>query len=121
MRILVVDDDPDIRLVVSVVLSREPGWEVREADGVEAGVRMGLEEPPDVVLLDLFLGDASGLEVLERLGAEPSTRDVPVIFLTGKDARRDELLERGAAGVVSKPFDPGALAGMVRSVLEPTP
>lgn len=119
MRILVVDDDADIRLMVSVVLSREPGWEVLEADGAEAGVRMARESAPDVVLLDLMLGDDDGARLLEELLAEPSTRDIPVIFLTGKEDRGEELLERGAVGVVTKPFDPGTLGAVVRGVVEP--
>lgn len=117
MRILVVDDDPDIRLMVSVVLSREAGWEVLEAEGVEEGVRAAREHAPDIVLLDLLLGEGSGIEVLERLRADPSTRKVPVVFLTGKEGRTDELVARGATGVVTKPFVPERLADSVREAL----
>ncbi len=119
MRVLVVDDDPDIRLMVSVVLSREPGWEAVEARDVAEGARLAAEEEPDVVLLDVMLGEESGVRLLERLRADPATREIPVIFLTGKEGRRDELLERGARAVVIKPFDPGTLADAVRAAMNP--
>lgn len=116
-RVLLVDDDPDIRLMVSVVLSREADWEVVEAEDVEEGIRAARENAPDVVLLDLMLGERSGVEVLERLRADPSTREIPVLFLTGKNDRTEELLQRGADGVLTKPFDPERLADGVREAL----
>lgn len=117
MTILLVDDDPDMRLMVTVVLSRQTDWEVLEAEDVEEGIRAARENAPDVVLLDLMLGEGSGVRVLERLRADPSTREIPVIFLTGKEGRTEELVARGAAGVVAKPFDPERLADSVREAL----
>lgn len=119
MRVLIVDDDPDMRFLAAHVLGRG-GWEVLEAATGEEGLRKARRDRPDLVLLDLLLEEIEGTEVLEALRSEPRTREVPVIFLTGRSGEEEtrRLMESGAAGVIGKPFDPDGLRERIEEILE---
>lgn len=108
MKLLLVDDDPDIVMVARFALERAGGHRVTTAGSAAEALERAREEIPDAIVLDLLLPDADGLEVLDRLRREPGLERVPVVFLTGKadDERRDRLLGAGAVGVIAKPFDP---------------
>ncbi|MES9540746.1 response regulator [Actinomadura sp. NPDC000600] len=114
-RVLVVDDDPTVAEVVARYLARDGHDVVCVADGRTA-LRKALDEPPDLVVLDLMLPGMDGLEVCRRL-RETST--VPIVMLTALGAETDRLvgLETGADDYVTKPFSPRELALRVRSVL----
>ncbi|WP_149260656.1 response regulator transcription factor [Actinomadura sp. K4S16] len=114
-RVLVVDDDPTVAEVVARYLARDGHDVVCVADGRTA-LRKALDEPPDLVVLDLMLPGMGGLEVCRRL-RETST--VPIVMLTALGAETDRLvgLETGADDYVTKPFSPRELALRVRSVL----
>ncbi|MEU4823319.1 response regulator transcription factor [Actinomadura citrea] len=114
-RVLVVDDDPTVAEVVARYLARDGHEVVCVADGRTA-LRRALDEPPDLVVLDLMLPGMDGLEVCRRL-RETST--VPIVMLTALGAETDRLvgLETGADDYVTKPFSPRELALRVRSVL----
>ena len=119
MKVLIVDDDADIRSIARLSLSRVGGMDViKAASGVE-GVRKAQEEKPDVILLDMMMPTMDGLETLAALRSQPATALTPVIFLTAK-AVGDEV-ERmtalGAAGVLIKPFDPRTLSEDVRALV----
>ncbi len=113
-RVLVVDDEEDIREVAQLGLETFAGWEVRTAASGPQALREAAADPPDVVLLDVMMPELDGPSTLAALRAQPATRDVPVVFLTAKvqpgERRR---LEELAAGVVAKPFDPANLAAEV--------
>jgi DNA-binding response OmpR family regulator len=114
-RVLVVDDEPMVREVVVSYLERD-GFRVSEAsDGVSA-LRSVLEDPPDLVVLDIMLPVADGLEVL---GEIRKRKDIPVILLTARTEEVDRVLglELGADDYVVKPFSPRELTARVRSVL----
>ena len=116
--VLVVDDDQDIRELVSWKL-QAAGFEViGEADG-EAGLAAALALRPDLVLLDWMMPRLSGLEVCRALRDEPATSGVPVIMLTAKAQEGD--VQRGfAAGAddyIVKPFSPRELVSRVDAVL----
>ncbi len=116
--VLVVDDDPDIRFLAEVVLTRA-GANVRcSADGAE-GLASAIRQPPDVILLDCVMDGWSGPEVLAALREDPATRSVPVIFLTGRaeEQQRGRLESLDARGVILKPFDPASLYPRVVSLL----
>lgn len=115
MRVLLVDDDPEIRHVARIALSKAGGHEVECAETGEEALAKAAERRPDAVLLDVLLPDADGLELLDRLRGIEGMETVPVVFLTGKsDASDRERLEAAdARGVIAKPFDPLALAGEV--------
>ena len=114
MLILLIDDDPDIRLLAGVVLE-QAGHQVSFADSASAGIAAA-ETDCDVVLLDYRLGDRSGLDVLPALLAARPVR--PVVFLTGAEDPEvvRSLSDAGAAGVILKPFDPESLAARVEAI-----
>jgi len=116
-RILVVDDEEDIRELVSHSLRRE-GYEVfTAADGESALARV--RERPDLVVLDLMLPGIDGLEVCRRLRGDDATKSIPVIMLTAKVEESDVILGLGvgADDYVTKPFSPRILLARVRAVL----
>ena len=116
-RLLLVDDDDDIRAIARMSLTRIGGWEVvpaASADEAEAAAR---DAPPAVVLLDVMMPDVDGPATLERL--RPLIGDAPVIFLTAKTQSSDleRLTSLGAAGVIAKPFDPMGLPEEVDALI----
>ena len=118
MKVLIIDDDPDIRLIVRVSLSRR-GVVVAEASGGPDGLRSARDDRPDVIVLDVMMPEMDGPATLEALLADPAIAGVPVVFLTAKAMRSeiDRLRALGAAGVLLKPFDPLSLAGELEAVL----
>jgi two-component system, OmpR family, response regulator len=115
MRTLVVDDDPVICEVLAVQL-RLGGWNV-DVEQSGSSVLAGIEQaPPDVVLLDLHLGDENGLEILQRLR---QVSDVPVIMLTGdaQETATIACLDAGADDYVTKPYHPHVLEARMRAVV----
>lgn len=120
MKVVIIDDEEDIRSVASMSLGILGGIEVVEADGGKDGIAKAAAEQPDVILLDAMMPDMDGPATLEALRNNPDTAKIPVIFLTAKAIRSevDKLRELGAAGVLSKPFDPTTLATQVREILE---
>ena len=120
MKVLIIDDDADIRLIACLSLVRVGGMTVVEADGGAAGVRKARDERPDVILLDMMMPMMDGCATLAALRAEPATATVPVIFLSCKvvGAEIERLRALGAVGVLTKPFDPRTLAADVRTLVE---
>lgn len=115
MRILVADDDADIRGLLHDYLGRE-GFAVFEAaDGATAWERFQ-KERPDAVILDVMMPGLDGMEVIRRIR---NISAVPVIFLTGRTDEVDQLLGFGfgADDYVTKPFSPRALAARIKAVL----
>ncbi|GEL25378.1 DNA-binding response regulator [Pseudonocardia sulfidoxydans NBRC 16205] len=116
VRVLVVDDESTLSDLLSMALRYE-GWDVRTAaDGLTA-VRAAREFRPDAVVLDIMLPDLDGLEVLRRMRAD--TPDVPVLFLTAKDAVEDRVagLTAGGDDYVTKPFSIEELVARLRGLL----
>nr|WP_305039500.1 response regulator transcription factor [Frankia sp. Cj3] len=116
LRVLVVDDEPALSELLGMALRYE-GWEVRmAADGLGA-VRTAREFRPDAVLLDVMLPDIDGLEVLRRLRAEAS--DVPVLFLTARDAVEDRIagITAGGDDYVTKPFSLEEVVARLRGLI----
>jgi two-component system OmpR family response regulator len=115
-RVLVVDDEPNIRDLVAVALRFHGFAPVTVATGEEA-LRDVRAERPDLVVLDVMLPDVDGFEVCRRMRAEG--HDVPVIFLTARDTPSDTVtgLTLGGDDYVTKPFSIDALVARVRAVL----
>ena len=115
--ILVVDDDPGIRVVMRAVLEHE-SYEIHEAEDGETALRLVAEQPPDLIILDLMMPGIGGLEVLRTLKADEQTWLIPIVVLTamGAPARKDAETA-GADGFFEKPFSPLALVQVVEETL----
>ena len=120
MKVLIIDDDDDIRLIAGLSLRRVGGMDVIEAASGVEGVRKAQEEHPDVILLDMMMPTMDGSQTLAALRLQPATATTPVIFLTAKavGAEVDRMTALGAAGVLVKPFDPRTLSDEVRALVD---
>lgn len=116
--ILVVDDMPEIVALISATL--ESDYDVRVAtNGSKALQIVGSLHPPDLILLDIGLPGMDGYQVCESLQADRLTRDIPVIFLTGKTDIQDEIkgFELGAVDYITKPLSPPKLRARIKTQL----
>jgi CheY-like chemotaxis protein len=120
VKILLIDDEPDLRRIVTLSLSRLGGMDVLDAGDPDEGLALALRERPDGILLDVMMPEMDGPALLARLRANPGVCDIPVIFLTANvmPAEIARLRALGAAGVLTKPFDPTALPADVRRILQ---
>jgi len=118
MRVLIIDDDADLRLIIRASL-RHRGFEVAEAASGGEGIQSARAVRPDVILLDVMMPEMDGPATLRALQADPATVEIPVVFLTAKAMRAeiDRLRALGAAGVLIKPFDPLSLGSELEEVL----
>ena len=119
MKVLIVGDEPDIRRIAKLGLSRVGKMEVVEATNGNEALARAKEDHPDAVLLDVMMPGLDGPSTLARLREDPATAAIPVVFLTAKAIATevDRLKALGAAGVLTKPFDPMTLARELRAVL----
>ena len=116
VRVLVVDDEPMLTDLLSMALRME-GWEVRAAGSGAAALAAAREFAPDAMVLDVMMPDLDGLQVLRRLRAAGD--DVPVLFLTAKDAVGDRIagLTAGGDDYVTKPFSLEEVIARLRALL----
>ena len=120
-RLLLVDDEEAIRTIASISLERLGGWTVVSAPSGHAALQAAHDDGPfDAVLMDVMMPGLDGPATLRRMRDGVLSPQVPVIFLTAKlgEAERERLLSLGASGVIAKPFDPMALPGELRQILE---
>ncbi|MEA5116884.1 MAG: response regulator transcription factor, partial [Propionicimonas sp.] len=116
IKVLAVDDEPSITDLLSMALRYE-GWQVATAASGLAAVKTAREFRPDAIVLDVMLPDFDGLEVMRRIRTEQP--DIPVIFLTAKDAVEDRIsgLTAGGDDYVTKPFSLEELVARLRGLL----
>ncbi len=119
VRVLVVDDEDNLTELLSMALRYE-GWEVRSAATGTQAVKVAREFSPDAVALDMMLPDFDGLEVLRRMRSE--SPNVPVLFLTAKDAVEDRVagLTAGGDDYVTKPFSLEEVVARLRALMRRT-
>lgn len=117
-RLLIIDDAPEVRLVLQLAFSRA-GWDVEEACSGADGVEMAVRAPPHLILLDVHMPGLDGPATLRALRSDPVTAPIPVIFLTAPSSDREveQLLALGAAGVVAKTSNPFQIPAQVGRVL----
>ena len=118
LRILHVDDEPDIRELVEMSLGLDPELSVKSCCCGSDAIAEAAISPPDIILMDVMMPVMDGPETLRRLREAGS--EVPVVFMTARAQARElaHFLSLGAAGVIAKPFDPMTLAGTVKQYLE---
>lgn len=116
--ILVVDDEPHIRHVVSLKLSNA-GFEVITAEDGQEGLQLAQESAPDLVITDYQMPFLTGLELCEQLKADARTREIPALMLTarGFSLAPDQLAKTNISEVISKPFSPSGVLNRVRQLL----
>lgn len=118
-RILIIDDEDDIREVASLSLEAVAGWEVRTADSGAAGIELARLYRPDAILMDVMMPGMDGPTTFRKMQTIGEIADIPVLLLTAKvqgvDQRR--FRDLGVAAVLFKPFDPMTLADQIAAVL----
>jgi DNA-binding response OmpR family regulator len=119
--VLVADDEDDIRSLVSFRLKRAGYDVITAADGEEALV-LATTRLPDLVVLDMMMPKATGLEVMRSMREQSTTKDIPIILLTARaqEAEVARGFEAGADDYVKKPFSPQDLQARVQALLERT-
>ncbi len=119
-KILLIDDEKDIRTVADISLRRIGNFDVTLVENGKEGLSAAAAIRPDVILLDMMMPEMDGITVLKKLKENPETRDIPVIFMTARvrDKEKTEYEAHGAKGVIDKPFDPLSLAGQVRKICD---
>ena len=118
-RILIIDDEEDIREVAGLSLETVAGWEVVLADSGAQGLARAAEHQPDAVLLDVMMPGMDGPTTFRELRKNPITSHIPVILLTAKVQSSDQkrFADLGVEAVLFKPFDPLTLSDQISAVL----
>ena len=122
-RILLVEDEPDIRTVAELALETVGGFSVKLCEGGSEALAALPLFSPDLVMLDVMMPGMDGPATLAELRKLPQGRDVPVVFMTAKvqQSEIDGYKRLGAIGVIPKPFDPMTLAEQVRGLWNARP
>ncbi len=119
MKVLVVEDDRSIQMVLELVLNRMSQCQVIVASEGRQGLAMIQEHKPDLVLLDLMLPGMDGFEICQHAKESDETRQIPIIFLTAQPqpASVARAMALGAAGYIVKPFDPIKIIDQINEAL----
>ncbi len=123
LRVLHVDDEPDIRELVEISLALDPDLNVKSCSCGGDALVAAAEWSPDVILMDVMMPVMDGPQTFGHLQERAETAKIPVVFMTARAQTRElaQFMSLGAAGVIAKPFDPMTLAGSVRSYLHKPP
>ncbi len=116
--IMVVDDEESVRMVVSFSLEKA-GYRVIDADCGDEALTSVVDNPPDLILLDLMMPNIDGWEVLQLLKSNPKTEGIPVCLLTAKGDIRNKMyaLQQGAVDYITKPFKREELLEKVKTIV----
>jgi two-component system, OmpR family, alkaline phosphatase synthesis response regulator PhoP len=119
-RILIIDDEPDIREATQLCLEIAKGWEVLTAASSQEGLEKAALEQPDAVLLDVMMPDMDGIATFKRMRADPATHHIPVILLTAKAQPADyrQYVQMNVSAIITKPYDPLTLADQIAEILD---
>lgn len=107
-KILLIDDDPDVRTVMSALLKRQ-GYEVETASRCDEALEKLQSEAPSLILLDVLLSGADGRELCREIKATPQTKNVPVIIFSGHPGAGQQFESWGASDFIPKPFNTDTL------------
>ncbi|MGB6745756.1 MAG: response regulator [Terracidiphilus sp.] len=118
-KILIIDDEDDIREVAALSLESVAGWEVVSASSGTLGLIRAAEDQPDAILLDVMMPGMDGPTTFRELRKNPVTAHIPVLLLTAKVQSTDQrrFADLGVEAVLFKPFDPLTLSAQISAVL----
>lgn len=118
-RILVIDDEKNLCIVIKACLENIGCWQVLVAQSGSEGLALAETEHPDAILLDVMMPDIDGIALFQKLQGNSATQNIPVILLTAKVQTKElnEFSQLGVAGVIAKPFDPLRLSELVVKTL----
>jgi CheY-like chemotaxis protein len=118
-RILIIDDEEDIREVAGLSLETVAGWEVILASSGAEGIARAIERQPDAILLDVMMPVMDGPATFRELRKNPATAHIPVMLLTAKVQSNDQrrFADLGVEAILFKPFDPLTLSTQIADVL----
>jgi two-component system, OmpR family, alkaline phosphatase synthesis response regulator PhoP len=118
-KILLIDDDNDIREATQLCLEIIGNWQIVTASSGTEGLAKAISEQPSLILLDVMMPDMDGLKTLKELQANSLTTNIPVIFLTAKahPAEQRQFTQLKVLGVITKPYDPFDLSNRIAEVL----
>lgn len=119
-KILFIDDDEDIHLIVKLCFRDIAGLEFRSATSGEEGIRIAMDFLPDLILLDVMMPKMDGIATLQALKLLPKLSKTPVVFFTAKaqKAELEQYFKSGVEDVIVKPFDPMTLSKTVQAIWE---
>jgi CheY-like chemotaxis protein len=119
-RILIIDDEDDIREVAAMSLETVAGWEVMVASSGAQGIARATQYQPDAILLDVMMPGMDGPTTFRQLRGNPATAHIPVLLLTAKVQASDQrsFAGLGVEAVLVKPFDPLTLSSQISGVLD---
>lgn len=119
MKILVLDDDLDIRLMLSKSLEKFGGHTVYLTENISEAFEKAKQIEPDLILSDFWLEDEEGDVFLQKIRLDPQTQTIPVIFITGKEAAQilPKIQALGGQGLICKPFLPHSLDSQIQEIL----
>ena len=119
-RILVVDDEPDVRTVIELTLSREPDFAIRTCASGKLALTEAASWSPDLIVLDVMMPNMDGPTTLTQLRANPATAHIPAVFLTARarPAELEHFISVGALGAIAKPFVPKELRAALKGYLQ---
>lgn len=117
-KLLVVDDEPNIRLLIKRIFEQE--FNVIEAENGRKAYELAARQIPDIILMDIMMPESDGLSALNEMKSHEPTKDIPVIMLTGVGHELNERLAKsvGANGYMRKPIKPQDLVEAVRKVTD---
>jgi len=118
-KVLIIDDEDDIREVAALSLESVAGWEVVTANSGSQGLARAVEHQPDAILLDVMMPGMDGPTTFRELRKNPATAKIPVLLLTAKVQNSDQrrFADLGVEAVLFKPFDPLTLSDQIAGVL----
>ncbi|QUJ76712.1 response regulator [Sulfitobacter albidus] len=119
IKLLHVEDDADIREIAKLSLEMSGEFEVTQCESGPDALKLVETVTPDIILLDMMMPGMTGKETLAHMRGMPHLKDTPAIFMTARaqESELDELRAIGAAEVISKPFDPMALADQIKAAI----
>jgi CheY-like chemotaxis protein len=118
-RLLTIDDEESIQIVIKFGINMVSGWEVLSASDGKMGIDTAERELPDAILLDVMMPEMDGIATFKALQSNPITAGIPVIFLTAKAqaAERRQFNDLGISGVITKPFNSLDLPDRISKIL----